>query len=726
MMQHAQPSQRNRNTLLQIALIGLPFLGLLAWSWRFYDLLHTVPGYGDVLESLWAIEWYRHSLFDLHTLPLFNANVYYPGGWHSATWANGVLIYWVGATLTQLTGSAPLVFNALSLAPFVVSYAGCLALLRRFGNLVPAIIGALLFTFWQFHWLRVQGHVHVAWCIGLLPWFAVNLEQRHWLRAGLVWGLMIHATLYGIFWGGLIYVIFVIFSARQMTQLKHIVEVAQVLGVAGLIAAPLVILYVQGIRADQTLNLGMTHAQQWASSLNSLVAPNVFSPFAWVRTLARLIYSGRIDESSVANLGLSTWILTSIGAALALRMRRHGRYLALAFVCVLLSLGPILEWNGNPAQINWLTQINAGLWQVAHGVRPGQFESPTPEVPFAKGVPLPGYIFYALVPFSESARVLSRYMLVGMLGCVVLLSAGLNRLKGWAQIGMGCLMLLETSPVPISGVPVPVYAHPAYRWISAQPDAPANAVFEIWDNRFIPIGGEAIYAATFHHRPALNGLGSFLPRHIDALQKYVVSQQDIFASPAFAAALSHYGTRFVVLHLRQKEKDTMLWSQMQRNPLLRTQPCFAPDPADRVWPLTLCVAEIKSEALQTRNLMLANGWGAPEDWGVWATTLESQAQFMAARQQTRQLEVSAFPVCIKNRLQKIVIKVNDSAVASYSWQACEVWNTTIQVPAEILRVGLNQITFSNAVAASPHDADPANNDRRVLAVGFTTLRIVIP
>ncbi len=720
--------------MLRLALICLPFVGALAWSWRVYDLVHQIPGYGDVLESLWAIEWYRHTLFDLRSLPLFNPAVFFPNGWHNATWANGMLIYWVGAAIAQITGSAALAFNLLDLAPFVVSYAGSIVLLRRHGGLLAAVIGSLLFTFWEFHWLQIAGHPQVSWCIGLLPWLVINLEDIHqaqsvkhlgWLRAGLVWGLMIHATLYGIFWGGMVFALFVV---RWLRQPRRYPAVALVVGVAGLIAAPLLILYVQGIRADQTVNLGILHARNWSASLNSLVAPNIVSPFEWVQSIATFIYSGRKDESSLANFGILMWLIVGIGCITVWRTRREAwPYVALIAISLALSMGPILTWNGDPVQIKSLQAIhtlNAGLWRMGHWARPDQFVSLNPPVPFADGLPLPGYLFYAWVPFSESARTLSRYMLVGMLGCTVLLTLCLSRLKPWAQLLIGCLCLIEVAPYPFVSFPLPTQPHAAYRWISTQADAPANAVLEIWETKFIPIGGEAVFASTFHKHPTLNGLGSFPPQHMAELQTLIRSQPNIFASPAFAAALSHYGARYVVLH--QTQKDSIAWSEMQQNPLLRTENCFAPNPGDSAWPQTLCVAQINTPALQARNLILQSGWGALEAWGVWAYTLQSQAQFMAARQQDRQLEVSAFPVCIKNKPQKIAIKINDTLVSSYAWQACEVWNASIRVPANLLRVGINQITFSSTVAASPHDADPTNNDKRALTVGFTTLRIVAP
>ncbi|NJM40836.1 MAG: hypothetical protein HC853_08720 [Anaerolineae bacterium] len=152
---------------------------------------------------------------------------------------------------------------------------------------------------------------------------------------------------------------------------------------------------------------------------------------------------------------------------------------------------------------------------------------------------------------------------------------------------------------------------------------------------------------------------------------------------------------------------------------------MAPSLLTIVWRDTLCVAEIKidAEALQKRNLIFESGWAAPEDWGIWATGLNSQAQFLSPRQQDRQLHISAFPVCIKDRPQRIAITINAVPLSSYTWQACEVWNADIRIPSNAVRVGLNRITFSSTVAASPHATDPANNDQRELAVGFTVLRV---
>jgi hypothetical protein len=746
MTHHALALNSTRHKLLRTALVWLPFIALLAWSWRIYDLANFLPGYGDVLESLWAIDWYRGMMFDQQALPLFNPAVFYPNGWHSATWANGMLIYFVGALLAQITGNAALAFNLILLTSNVVSYLGAWALLRRHSTPMAAVIGALLFTFWEFHWLRSGGHPQVAWCIALLPWFVLNLEEmteeipeanHAWpaIRAGLMWGLMIHATLYGIFWGGIVFALFVmVWGRRWFSQRSKLLRLALVVGVAGLLAAPLVMAYWQGIRADQTVNLGLLGNRHWSASLNTLFLPNSVSPFFWLRDLTHLVYNKRVDETSLANMGLSTWLLAGAGAWALWRTHRNRPavwfYGSVLVVCTLLSLGPLLVWDGVAVQTSWFRPLNAALWQLGRWARPADFATPSPEPAWADAIPLPAYVFYVLVPFSESARVLSRYTLVGMLGCAALIALCLSRMRWYAQLLVAGLLLIECLPWPFWGVPVPTQTHSAYRWIREQPEDPAqgNAVFEILDNKQIPIGGEIIYALAQHRRPTLNGLGSFPPKHLAELQTLIRSRDDIFASPALPTALAQYGARYVVLHLTALNPNQKAWEDLQRNPLLRTGACYGPEPLTIVWRDTLCVAEIKIEtdALQKRNLIFEGGWAAPEDWGIWATGPNSQAQFLSPRQQDQQLHISAFPVCIKDQPQHIVININDAPLSSYTWRTCEVWNADIRIPSHAVRVGLNRITFSSTVAASPHATDPANNDKRELAVGFTVLRVAVP
>ena len=78
---------------------------LLFWSWRVSDLAHALPTYDDVLEVVWITSWYDAALCGLHGAQLYPL-IFYPAGWHVATYAGGPAILLGLLPLNWLGGPA--------------------------------------------------------------------------------------------------------------------------------------------------------------------------------------------------------------------------------------------------------------------------------------------------------------------------------------------------------------------------------------------------------------------------------------------------------------------------------------------------------------------------------------------------------------------------------------------------------------------------------------------
>lgn len=573
---------------------AVAFFVVLSRLWIVQDLIHYLPGYGDVLENIWMFESAARSLFEQHRLPVFFPDVFVPRGWYASGWTNGFFIYVVGAPLAWL-GSPAFAFNTLTLLSFAVNYVGSLYWLRRHMNGWLAIALSVFLTFSDIHWVHGSGHIHFLWMLAWMPWLVNTLElaheaagtRRHWpnIRAGIFWAAMIYGTPYGLFFGAAIVVPFLlVWIVRSGTRLRAI----EVSGSAALFSLPYLILFYMGLTYNGSQSYGLEHAQAWSASVNALFAPSVYHVHSWMRELSNQIYSGTISEASITNLGISACIVGLIGAALALPKRGLPRlHLAITAIGLFMGLGMMLTWNGDVPQFKSLVFLDNALWQVGRRIRPSAFNTVLAPGVFAQGVPLPGYLIHMLLPFTESARVWSRYINITLLGMAPLIGAVLARIPRLPQVLLSLLIVYELFPLPGGNVPVPTSLSPAYDWLAQQPK---GAVLDVRKNGAILIGGEIIYAQNFHHQPIASGLGSYLPPDLVALQTYLMTHGGGMGDPELPKRAYELGVRYIVLHLQNG--DTFP-EEFKANPNLKDIDCFSPASNSSPINYPVCVSVIQ-------------------------------------------------------------------------------------------------------------------------------------
>src|SRR5690606_4505638 len=133
---------------------SLAFLVMLGMAWR-TSLVSEVPGYGDVLEVIWGMEWYYDQIFGHHSPPLYSPLVFHPNGWHTATLAHTPLLFLIGAAIIALSDNVGLAYNLLALSGLTLAYMGSLRFLRLYTSGPVVIVAALIFTFLGFRWQRI-------------------------------------------------------------------------------------------------------------------------------------------------------------------------------------------------------------------------------------------------------------------------------------------------------------------------------------------------------------------------------------------------------------------------------------------------------------------------------------------------------------------------------------------------------------------------------------------
>ncbi len=731
---------RNRAPLLTLAARSVPwlaFLALLLAGWRVANLGRALPAYGDVLEVTWTTTWYSGALRGEHGFLVY-PSIFFPVGWHVATFGEGPAMFLPLLPLNWLGGPA-FAYNVTTLLTFALAFAGAKRLARRLLGALPAAVAALLFTFWGFSWFRIAGHLNISLASALLPWLACSIEQAldaerrkvvWWALAGALWAATIMCSWYFVWMGGILLCAWV--GGRWLAH-----RAAGRAAVAGLlipaivalaISAPWLVWFLRESAAAGASFYSIAEVSRWDASLNSLPIPSITHP--WFQGLAHALYAGPVNEAGQANLGVVASLLALAGLRPALRDRRWWPVLILAAVGLLLALGLTLKWNGQPVQLNALRPLNDLIWQIGHWLKPSFFSTARPPDPFAAAVPLPGLLLSVLVPFWERARVFARYALLLGMGVFLLAGLGLSRLRyGWARALVAGLLLVEVLPAPSQAVPFPPPSHPAFDWLQGQ-QLGGGAILDLgsWqeDLAYMPISGNVLWATEYHGQPTVAGASSVWPPHIVFLDRWLSVHPHPFQNPDFIPLLRFYKVRLVVLHVTGGYAQDML-AEARQNLELADMRCFGPFDQPGPWDYPICVARLTPPARPALDMFRQDGWSGAEDWGYWVEGTEARATWVATTAATQHLWLEAFPLCVAGRPQSLAVQVNGTVVANYQWRECEIWTTEITVAAQLVKIGWNEIVLRPSYAARPADVTfGKSGDTRELSVGITRLAVDLP
>ena len=704
----------------------LAFGAMLLWSWRVWDIVHNVPAYQDVLEIAWGIEWYWNTLVVHQSSPAFTTQVFHPFGWYVFTFGYTPTLFLLALPLTMVGGVA-FAHNVLALGSLVAAFAGGRAFAKLYTRTFAATIAALVFTFADFRFFRVAGHLNLALTTCLLPWFLWSLERlrraegaagnsKLIVLCGLFWGLMINFALYGIFFGLICFVIW----GRDLLKLELLTHAAKILLLALLISAPVIVLYATGKSNDRTATHDIMASYNWSASLNSLFIPSVVHPFKPIRDLSRTLYTGAYDESGMANVGFVTLILGLIGIGFVMRGRKGDQNLLwLTMVGLILALGITLRWNGEAITSSLFNGVNWLLWNIGHQLKSDVFSSAQPFPPLDMGVPLPGFVLAATVPFWEAARVMSRYVFIGGIGLIMLAAIGLQRLPKLPRYLLACVWLIESLPVPTANAPLATNPHPAFTWIAKQRLGAGEGIVDL-AGPSLGQGGEIIYATKYHQTPTAATVGSSWPATTMQLWDFFLQEENL-AAPDMAFMLEQYRVRYLVLHLRDASMRQR-WNILLTNPSFRAEGCFAPLAEESPWPYPICVAEINRLGAPGIHVLPQEGWSFEDPTSLWAIDVVARARWLATSQDRARLIIEAQPHCMPAERQEMAIVVNGVELATHTWDQCETLRTTIGIPESLVRKGWNTLTFRYAYTAEVgDDRDGSGTPKR--AVAFRQLRV---
>jgi len=703
--------------------VWLPFLLVWLWGMR-YNPWTQVEAYGDLLEVIWGADWYVAHLSQFRN-PLFAPDIFYPTGWHTAAFSQSAgLLLPLGLLGLFLPNIA--VYNGVMLAAFIVAYLGMRRLLRLYVDEPWLIIlVALLYTFWGFRWGRKGGQLNLIWLSSLLPWLVWILlregaVRRKVLVAGILWGIIVNFTLYGLWMGAA--VLGVYWLAKP--SLARIQQVLAVGVIAGLISLPGLWLFWQANRAADAPLYSFAEIVHWGSGIDNFLMPTLANP-RW-QPWVHYFYTGPGSEASGANYGPLVSLLAFVGIWRLKRADPMQRFMLWLFlVGTLLAAGPVVRWGGAVVEAPSLAPLVQSLWQLGHWLKP-QIFSAAVHPSLIHAIPLPTWLFYALIPFSEGARVASRFAFVGGVGVYGLVAVGLTRLRRrWLIALLVGLLLIEGLPWPAYGLPFPPATHPAFTWLAAQPSRNADAVLDVTVSARgfdLNISPGTLYATTIHKKPIVSGAGSLWPRSVWFWRDWLHQQGDPFRAPELSTLLQTYGVHWIALHIESTAGERFATDAYQ--PLLKLTRCFAPVKDATGWLYPICLFEV--QALESKFTgMPRNGWSGSEAWGRWSEGLQSTVEWVAPATQAYTLQVEAFPFCVPGLQQQIELRANGDLVGLLSFSGCDPLVQTFTIDKTSIQVGWNQLTLHAAYARSPAALTQGQNpDVRLLAAGFTRLTML--
>jgi hypothetical protein len=720
-----------------LALRTVPFLvfaGLLAAGWRAWDIFHAVPSYEDVLEVIWSVAWYNGALAGMHgaaTYPL----VFFPTGWQVATFGEGPAIFLLLLPLSWLGGLA-FAHNVGLWLTFLIAFLGARRLASRFLTALPATVAALLFTFWGFRWFRYIGHMNVLLAAAFLPWMVLSFDNALRIRAGryrrlaltgLFWALMMACSWYFAFMGGILLAGWLLgrLVSRQVSWRTGLIGLVCAACVALALTAPLLLWFMKATNAANASFWKVQEINQWNASLNSLPAYSPDHP--WLQPLNHWIYRGPEDESGRANFGPLALLLALAAVVPAWRRPRWRPILFITAFGLVLTLGLVLTWNGEPVQWAAMQPLNSAIWQIGHHFKPDVFPSAVPPPPFAAAVPLPALLLSAFVPLWERTRVFARYALLASTGLYLLSGLALMRVRWpWARLVIACLLLVELLPAPTRNLPFPLQPHPAFDWLAQQSLPPGESYVDLgpWQpsRMEVLIAGIVLWETEFDRQPTVAGASSVWPAHFAFLNTWLNTHPHAFQNPEFAPLLRFYQIHAIIYHVTNDDARDML-AEARRNPDLHDMRCFDPPQGVSPWNYPICVIQVAAGPANF-NLLPREGWSGAESWGRWIEGTSARAEWVATVPGPRHVTLEAFPACVPGRRQTLRVMANGVEVARHQWDGCEPWSAQIEVPASAVRTGWNAVSLLADYAVRPVDVPSMqNSDSRNLSLGVTKLDV---
>lgn len=530
-MPYSIPFRRDRNVWFWFGVLPASFY-LLGFVLLTFPLITTFSdrlwsGIPDGWQSLWNLWWVHKSLFALGQLPWHTTFLHYPYGvslWtHTLSPFNGFMAL---ALLPLLSFTQ--IYNLVILFSFVVG--GLTAFYLAFlvtKSYSPSLVAGYVFTFSSYHLSQSGGHMQLAsleWIpLFVMAWYAL------WIKPSVKMGVLSAVSLGAVTLCDYYYAFYCVIAAGVMGVWWLVRQrglkrdqgkaLATFLGVALVTVLPFVLaLAVELVTSPVTGH----PARRFSLDLMQLFVPGSNWRFAeWTK----YFWSRWPWNTEEENVALSVSALIMMGFVLSQYKRWRAQnvllWYLLLFVFLVLSLGPILHWNGKAFS----------------------------------NIPLPYGALTQVLPILNASGVPIRMMVMVSLSAAMLCAYGLQLMfegPRWMQIvgiGFGCLMLLEPLPRQFPTKPLTV---PAY--VYALRSLPGNGgVLDFVGRVFKPEKGgkkgtaEVMYYQMIHEKPIAFG---YVSRMSNTLRQRDAEFWNVLQAIRLDALCSDYDMQYLAWNPR--------------------------------------------------------------------------------------------------------------------------------------------------------------------------------
>lgn len=437
---------------------------------------------GDNFEYLYKLWWFKHALFDLGVSPFYNAQVFYPEGYHLALHEMSLANMWLGMPLTILWGEV-VSYNALVLLSFVLSGFGAyLVAFRLTRQRVAALLSGVVFAFCAYRMAHLgAGHLNLLgtqW----LPFLFLCLEQVLGAKrvsaavlAGVFFGLSALSSWYYVPMVAIAAGVYLSWRGRPWRErlrdrsLWQGVFVALI--VAGFLMAPSLVQTAQQW-SQREMAFSLREVDIFSASVGDFVVPNPMHPL-WGKPLAPYYLERQDVPEYIVSL---SWVAMVLGVAalwprlahdkfrnlLAGDRSRPGRkrtrsaYALLLGLSLVLALGTTLHIDGQRVYIRvpaWIERSFTAVMgllanRLALHPMPSYYDLRLADAIYA---PLPTLVCYLYLPFFDAMRVWTRFGVISAFALAILAGIGLARVMRGVAMHEDCAVPPHPESCPNGG-----------------------------------------------------------------------------------------------------------------------------------------------------------------------------------------------------------------------------------------------------------------------------------
>jgi hypothetical protein len=751
---------------IQLLIIGLYLILSLALTYPLVLHFTThVPGSAtwafDEYTFLWNMWWFKYSIFDLQTNPLYSSFIFYPLGislvlytyhLHNALLSIPLQSFLSLATINNilLIGSLTLSgYGTFLLLKYLMTAQECrliagkdASLTRQKCRRMAAFLGGIVYAFTASRFVYLAlGHYNFAsnhW----IPFYALYViktisepKVKNALWAGIFLTLTVSCEMtYGIFLA-VFTIVYLLFTSRKKILNIQFVKRLGLLAVTFLLTYSPMLYFVfrEMLYGGYTLE-GWGDALKLSTDLLGFFTPTKLHPLwggDWVREL-RTVVEGTAQFSDVNTVFIGYVTLLLAIFALFKYRRILKVWGGAALTSAILSLGPLLQINGQ-----YLFDLDGLLAEA--------------KVTF----PMPFALLHYL-PIANANRAPNRFSVIMTLSLAVMVGYAafwiLNRAHSkYHVLRFTCCVLLFAAlsfehlaiPLPLTDARIPEICYQ----IGAEPGQFAILQLPMgWRNSFGTLGSErtqAQYYQAAHHKPIISGNISRNPpfkfdyfrrislfKSITALELYkevdpATRERDKVLAPEL---MYLYDVRYLLILPpipgRLPYADTMARTADYALEVLPLEP----EPVyDREGVLAYRVIQPPPRTdltidfgLEETEMYRGEGWSWNEEIGGmsanWATAQDARVLIPLRQKGDYKLTMAALPFSYQGAPpQRVNIMMNGHPLSELSlvanWTPYEV-----EIPSTVIRHGLNELTLHFSHLASPQDVLPESSDQRTLAV----------